>query len=170
MRKIAFALSLLFVVSALIASNATKPASKPAAKSKPAMAHVVLTPADIKWGDAPPVLPSGGKVAVLEGDPAKPGFFAMRLRMPDGYKIMPHWHPVRERVTVISGTLHIGLGDKFDETKGDAMPAGTYTYMDPKVHHYAWTTGETEIQLASTGPWKLIYLNPADDPSKAMKK
>jgi hypothetical protein len=145
-----------------------------AAEKKTGMAkmpeHQMYTPADIKWVDAPPVLPAGAKVAVLEGDPSKPGYFAMRLKMPDGYKIMPHWHPNVERLTVISGAINIGTGDTFDESKGHEMTAGTYATMQPKVHHFAWTKGETEIQLTTIGPWKLVYVNPKDDPSKMAKK
>jgi uncharacterized protein DUF4437 len=131
--------------------------------------HKMYSPADIQWVDAPPSLPPGAKVAVLEGDPSKPGYFAMRLKSPDGYKIMPHWHPNVERITVISGTLNMGLGDTFDESKAHAMTAGSYGTMQPKVHHYAWTTGETELQITTLGPWKLVYVNPADDPSKKTK-
>ena len=94
----------------------------------------------------------------------------MRLKFPDGYKIMPHWHPNVERVTVISGTIGIGTGDTFDPSKGHEMSAGTYASMQPKVHHFAWTKGETEIQLTTIGPWKLVYVNPKDDPSKMAKK
>ena len=141
-----------------------------AAEKKTGMAkmpeHSMYAPADIKWMDAPPVLPAGAKAAVLEGNPSKAGYFAMRLKFPDGYKIMPHWHPNVERFTVISGTANVGMGDKFDDSKGDKMPAGSYTFMKPKVHHYFWTKGETEIQISTIGPWKLVYLNPADDPSK----
>src|SRR6266550_4519138 len=93
--------------------------------------HTMYTPADIQWVDAPPILPAGAKISVLEGDPSKPGYFAMRLKMPDGYKIMPHWHPNVERITVISGTLNMGLGDTFDQSKGHAMTAGTYGTMQP---------------------------------------
>jgi len=145
-----------------------------AAEKKTGMAkmpgHMVYAPADIKWTDAPPSLPAGAKAAVLEGDPSKGGYFAMRLKVPDGYKIMPHWHPNVERVTVISGTAYIGEGDKFDESKGHEMPAGTYSTMRPHVHHFAWTKGETELQITTLGPWKLVYVDPKDDPSKMAKK
>ena len=132
--------------------------------------HQMYTPADIKWVDAPPVLPPGAKAAVLDGDPSKPGYFAMRLKMPDGYKIMPHWHPNVERITVISGTVNLGTGDTFDESKTHAMSAGTYSTMQPKMHHFGWMKGETEIQITTIGPWKLVYVNPKDDPSKTAKK
>lgn len=133
------------------------------------MMHPVLTPASIQWGEMPPMFLPGGKMAVLEGDPSKTGHFAVRIRVPDGYKVMPHWHPTRERVTVISGTFNIGMGDSFDANKGDALPAGSYTYMDAKMRHYAWSTGDTEIQVDGEGPFKLIYVNAADDPSKSAK-
>jgi len=156
----------LFAVLALVVAAGALAADAKKTTRTAAPAHTMYAPADIKWMDAPAVLPAGAKAAVLEGDPSKPGYFAMRLSAPDGYKIPPHWHPNVERVTVISGTLHIGLGDTFDETKGHAMPAGTYATMQPKVHHFAWTEGDTVIQLTTLGPWKLVYVNPKDDPSK----
>lgn len=129
--------------------------------------HAVFTPDQIEWKEGPNSLPAGSKVAVLEGDPAKAGLFTLRLRMPDGYKIQPHWHPAVEHVTVLSGQLTIGMGSTFDESKGTAMPAGTFGYLGARMHHYAWASGETEIQLHGMGPWKIIYINPADDPRNA---
>ena len=83
--------------------------------------HVLLTPADLQWGEAPAGLPAGAKLAVLEGDPTKKGPFTIRLQMPDGYKIMPHTHPTAEKVTVISGTGFLGMGAKFDEAAAKQM-------------------------------------------------
>jgi hypothetical protein len=128
--------------------------------------HTILTPDDIKWGDAPASLPPGAKAAVLDGDPKKEGFFCMRLKVPAGYKLAPHWHDGTERVTVLSGKFHVGLGDTFDESKMKALGAGGYTSLPPKTHHYAMTSEESVIQLTTIGPWTLTYLNPADDPRK----
>jgi hypothetical protein len=164
-KKLAF-YSALALVAATFVFAADEKKKAPAA----AASHTMYAPADIEWKDAPPVLPPGAKAAVLEGDPSKPGYFAMRLKFPDGYKIMPHWHPNVERITVISGTVNIGIGDTFDESKGHAMPAGTYATMRPKVHHFGWAKGDTELQITTLGPWKLVYVNPKDDPSKAAKK
>ena len=72
----------------------------------------------MKWGPAPPVFQAGAEMAVLEGNPAAQAPYVVRLKMPDGYKIMPHWHPTTENVTVISGTFHLGTGATFDEAKG----------------------------------------------------
>src|SRR6266536_3312362 len=69
----------------------------------------------IAWKDGPPTLPKGTKVAVLEGDPKAPGIFTMRLKIPAGSKVMPHWHPRPERVTILSGKVAVGFGDKWDE-------------------------------------------------------
>ncbi len=163
---LALFLALAYAVAGLTAQEKKAAPEKKTAATAKMPEHQVFTPSDIKWTDAPPILPAGAKIAVLDGDPAKAGYFAMRLKMPDGHKIMPHWHPNVERLTVISGTAHVGMGDKLDEGKGDAMPAGSYAFMRPQVHHYFWTTGETEIQISTIGPWKLVYINPADDPSK----
>ncbi|MDQ3813170.1 MAG: cupin domain-containing protein [Armatimonadota bacterium] len=126
--------------------------------------HIVFTPGSIKWMAGPPGLPPGGKVAILEGNPSKPGPFTMRGKCPAGYKIPAHWHPADERVTVLSGALHIGAGDKLDTTKGKTVPAGGFTLMPAKMHHFAWFDKETILQINGNGPWNIIYLNPADDP------
>ncbi|HKW50690.1 MAG TPA: cupin domain-containing protein, partial [Candidatus Eisenbacteria bacterium] len=80
--------------------------------------HRYFTPADFKWQDAPPSMPKGSKIAVLEGDLGSPGPFTMRVMVPAGYRIPPHFHPGIEHVTVLSGSLFMGLGEKFDESKG----------------------------------------------------
>jgi anti-sigma factor ChrR (cupin superfamily) len=123
-------------------------------------------PDGLKWQDGPPSLPPGAKFAVLEGDPAKPGPFVFRVKVPDGYKIPPHTHPKPERVTVISGTFNLGMGDKFDQTKTEALSAGTYGTWPAGMKHFVWTKGETVVQFHGDGPWAIEYLNPADDPRK----
>jgi quercetin dioxygenase-like cupin family protein len=102
----------------------------------------------------------------LEGDPSKPGFFTMRLKVPDGYHFPAHWHASAERVTVLSGTLYLGLGDGSNRAAAVPLTAGTYSSMAPNTPHFAWTRGETILQLSSLGPWTLTYVNPADDPRK----
>ena len=124
----------------------------------------LYTPSEVPWRDGPESLPAGAKVAVLEGDPSKDGFFTMRLLLPDGYRVAPHWHPKVERLTIISGTLNLGTGDRFDAAATKALPAGTYSSMPPKMTHFAWATGETVLQLSSIGPWQVIYVDPSDDP------
>ena len=127
---------------------------------------VAATPDEIKWGDAPPVVPAGAKLAVIDGNPMqKGGYYAVRLQMPDGYKIMPHWHPAAEHVTVLSGSFNIGMGDKMDESAAKTMPAGSYGTMPARMHHFAVTKGETVVQISGAGPFALTYVNPADDPS-----
>jgi quercetin dioxygenase-like cupin family protein len=125
--------------------------------------------ADIVWKDGPAALPPGAKVAVLEGDPAKEGFFTMRLLLPDGYKVPPHTHPKVEHVTVISGTMHLGMGEQFDQSAGRTLPAGTFGFWPAGMKHFAWFTGETIIQLHGIGPWGINYVNPAADPRNTKK-
>ncbi len=129
-------------------------------------AQNAFTPDQVKWGPAPPFIPAGAQLAVLEGDPmASSGDFTIRLKMPDGYKIAPHTHPHRENVTVLSGTLKVGMGDKFDDSKMMSFGAGSFAYLDPSVHHYAAASGETVIQIHGMSPAQFNYINPADDPS-----
>ncbi len=72
---------------------AAEPSPSPAAATE----HHVIKPSDLKWIEAPPGLPPGGKMAVLNGDPSQPGPFTTRLKAPAGYKVMPHTHPTAER-------------------------------------------------------------------------
>jgi quercetin dioxygenase-like cupin family protein len=127
----------------------------------------VVTSADgLKWGPAPPALPKGAQMAILYGDPSKEGPFVTRTKFPAGYKVPAHMHPMDENVTVLSGTLHIGMGDKLDPGKGEEVKAGGYIHMPKGMHHYAWTTEETVVQQNTIGPSGITYLNPADDPRK----
>jgi quercetin dioxygenase-like cupin family protein len=126
--------------------------------------HKVVSPQEIKWGPAPPSIPPGAQAAVLYGDPGKEGLFALRLKLPKGYHIPPHTHPKPEIVTVLSGTFRLGMGKTADQSKGDALPAGSFFALSPGMEHFAFADEDTVIQLNSTGPWGLTYVNPKDDP------
>lgn len=129
-------------------------------------AEIQVTPMDIKWMDGPPSLPPGSKFAVLMGDPKKEGPFVMRLKLPADYKIMPHHHPGDENVTILSGALHISMGDTFDPMKAKSLPAGSYAMLPAKSNHFALFKEETVLQLNNLGPWDVVYANAADDPRK----
>lgn len=126
--------------------------------------HIMVMPNDIKWVDAPPALPPGAQVAVIEGDPKVAGLFTMRIKLPANYKIMPHSHPANEHITVIEGSFYMGLGEKFDEKAAKQIPAGGFAMMNTGTRHYAFTEMESIIQLHGMGPWDIIYVNAADDP------
>jgi hypothetical protein len=121
----------------------------------------------IKWSDAPPNLPKGAKIAVLHGDPGKPGPYVMRLKAPAGYKIAPHWHSQTENLTVISGALYLGMGEKADAAEAHALKAGAFHYLPGKTPHFAFTKAPTVVQVHGEGPFDLTYVNAADNPEKA---
>src|SRR2546423_6134381 len=107
MKKIALILALPLVLSLAAVAAQKKDTSKKLTESTTNEQHVVVNPADLKWGDAPPGLPPGAKLAVLAGDPNKKGLFTVRLQTPAGYKVPPHTHPTGH-ITVISGTVNLG--------------------------------------------------------------
>jgi quercetin dioxygenase-like cupin family protein len=124
---------------------------------------------DVKYGDAPPQLPKGAKMAVLYGDPSKAGaLFIVRAKMPANYKIAPHTHPGDENVTILSGEFHLGQGPKMDQKAGKAFKAGGFFSMPAGMQHSAWTTKDTVIEISGMGPFAIQYVNPDDDPSKAV--
>ena len=134
-------------------------------------ADMRLYPAEtIEWKAGPAALPPGARMAVLEGDPSKEGWFVVRFQFPDGYHVAPHTHPKTERVTVISGTLLLAMGENLDRTAAKSLAAGTYGFWPAGMKHTAWSEGETVIQLHGTGPWQINYVNPADDPRNAKKQ
>jgi hypothetical protein len=128
--------------------------------------HVLVTPEMLKWGPAPPALPPGAQAAVLCGDPTKEEPFTIRIKLPDGYKVPPHWHPVDENVTVLQGTFMMGTGEKFDADAATALPAGGFGHMPKGKRHYAFARGDTILQIHSMGPFQINYVNPEDDPRK----
>jgi quercetin dioxygenase-like cupin family protein len=176
MKKFSILFTVLFAVSLVAIAAQKKEGLNRMAKAKPVEAaatteqHIIITPADLKWMDAPPGLPPGAKMAVLDGDPGKKGLFTVRLQASAGYKIPPHTHPTAEHVTVISGVLYVGAGDKFDEAAGKQLEAGSYVVMPAGMTHYAWSRGDTVIQINGMGPFEIKYVNPADDPRNANKQ
>ena len=148
MRKMSLALMVLGLVLAVASCATVQP----------------VLPANVKWVDSP-TLP-GAKVAVLDGDPTKPGPTAYRVWFPANFQIPAHYHPVNENVTVISGTIYSGHGDKLDMTSGTAYPAGSFYVMAPNMRHYGWTKEETVVQVNFVGPISTTFVNPADDPRK----
>jgi hypothetical protein len=120
----------------------------------------------LTWGPAPAVFPAGVKMAVVSGNPMASGPFTIQLSMPDGYRIMPHTHPTDERVTVKKGTLLVGMGDTFDAGKTNPMAGGASGNMPANTSHFVQAKGATLLEVASTGPFAMTYVNPSDDPGR----
>ena len=129
----------------------------------------LFVPADVKWVEGPASLQKGAKMVILEGDPTREGPFTMRLWFPDGFVVAPHSHTQVEHVTVLSGVLNFGMGEKFDRGATRAMPAGSFGFWPVGMKHFAWAKGETVLQLHGRGPWTVTYVNPADDPRQQKK-
>jgi quercetin dioxygenase-like cupin family protein len=131
----------------------------------------VLVPADkVQWGTAPPVLPAGAEIAVLEGNPAEKGPVTLRLRLPAKYDIPAHWHSMTERLTVLSGTFHVGMGDKIDRQASQTLEPGGFVSLPASMRHFAWTTAPTVVQISLEGPFDIFYVNPADNPQKPLAR
>lgn len=128
--------------------------------------HTLLADADLKWGEAPPSLPKGAMFAVLSGDPGQPGPFTVRVKFPAEYRVAPHWHPTDEHVTVLSGTIALGMGEKADPAAMKDLTVGGYARMPAEMRHYLTARTAATLQVHGTGRFALNYVNPADDPRK----
>ncbi|QWV94819.1 cupin domain-containing protein [Geomonas oryzisoli] len=146
MKRTMLLLMMLFFSLATVAVAAEKKVAKAAVQ------QVIMVPGDIQWHAGPPAIP-GAQMAVLEGDMTKAGFFVVRLKLPAGTKIAPHFHDKVERVTVISGTVKLAMGVTQDNPT--VLPAGSYFAIPPKKAHNAWVDEETVVQIATHGPWSL---------------
>ena len=127
----------------------------------------IFRAAELQWRDGPPTLPPGAQMIVLDGDPRKEGSFTMRLKMPPGYRIPPHTHPTAERVTVISGVVHLGIGGKFEESAGRELKAGDFSVVPAGLPHFAWSPREAVLQIQSEGPFDRKFVDGADESSHA---
>ena len=131
-----------------------------AASLLPAVAHAQTQA--LAWGPAPAVFPAGAKMAVLQGDPSKPEWFTVRLDLPNGYRVQPHFHPTDELLTVISGTFLVGMGDSLDAARATVMPTGGFGTVAANMHHYAIARGRTVVQVQAMGPFVLTYVSSQD--------
>lgn len=159
-----FTVALLAIAGVACApAPATTSAPAPAAVPAPSVTPVTLPPG-VAWAAAPASLPPGARAAVIDGDPTKEGLFTLRLWMPNDYRIPPHTHPAYEHITVISGVLHVGMGNTFTMAGVDELRQGAFKVVAPGMAHFAHAAGETVLQLHGMGPWRITYVNPADDP------
>jgi quercetin dioxygenase-like cupin family protein len=150
------------LAGAAVAAEPTNPA---AATVK---THIMVQPDGLRWEPCSNALPPGAQCATIEGDRSAPDvLFTYRVKLPDGYRIAPHFHPADEHLTVLAGTFAMGLGESFDESALRPMPAGSFMVMPKGSAHYAKARGETIVQVHAIGPWGLTYVNPADDPRTA---
>ena len=150
----------LIVASGILAATGSSAISQTASEQK------MFTPQEIKWSAAPASLPAGAEIAVLYGDASKEGLFAIRIKLPKGYRVAPHSHPKPEVVTVLSGTARLGMGETADPAKSHMFPAGGFYATPAGMVHSFSADEDTVIQINSIGPWGITYVNEKDDPRK----
>jgi len=158
-----FPTTIALVLLAAAPALAADPGKKADAPKGEAMS---INAAEVKWGATPPDVPKGAEMAVLHGDPSKKAPFTLRLKMPAGYKIPPHWHSNDEQLTVLSGAFILHMGDTMD-APAHSLAAGGFHFLPGKMHHAAETKVETVVQVDGVGPFDIHYLNPADNPNKS---
>ena len=134
-----------------------------------AQSQVARSTGDVKFGPPPPFFAPGVGFAVLQGNPGASGEFTVRLNLPNGYIIAPHWHPTDENVTVISGSVLVGMGDEIDRVGATQLSAGGFIRAPANMHHYAIAVGRTVLQVHGTGPFAITYIRAKDNPATASR-
>jgi quercetin dioxygenase-like cupin family protein len=111
--------------------------------------------------------PPSVRLAVMVGQPSKPGPYTIRVKVPHGVKLLPHRHPEDRVYTVVSGVFYIGLGDQFDADKLEAYPPGSVIVLPGDTSHFHWAKSSEYItQVTSIGPLGLEYVSAKDDPRR----
>jgi quercetin dioxygenase-like cupin family protein len=119
---------------------------------------------DVEWKPFP-AFPPAARLAVIVGDPTRPGPYVIRVKLPGGTRMAPHRHPEDRIYTVLSGVFYVGIGDEFDADKLTAYPPGAVVVLPGGTPHFHWAkSGEYVTQVSAIGPLGLEYLNPGDDP------
>lgn len=111
----------------------------------------------VAFKPGPPNMPQGVELAVLEGDPKQAGIFTLRLKAPPGFLLAPHTHPVDERVTVISGSISVGLGGSVDKSRARTFRAGGFYVNPPSASHYVFSEEGAVVQITGMGPWRVDF-------------
>jgi quercetin dioxygenase-like cupin family protein len=123
----------------------------------------LVAPESIKWNTSG----AGQWFAVVSGSPNTEGApFVIRIKLADGVKVAPHWHPMDEHITVVTGTFYMGMGEKFNESLAKEMPSGSYGLMPKEMRHFAWAKGETIIQIHGIGPFKTYWVESVDESNR----
>lgn len=140
-------------------------ASEPAARSGAAPPGALqFDAASVVFRPAPPSMPKGVELAVLEGNPQAPGIFTLRLKAPPGFLLPPHTHPVDERVTVLSGSVAVGFGSRVERKSARSFGAGAFYVTPPGAPHYVFSDEGAVVQITGVGPWKVEPLAPPGKP------
>ena len=129
-----------------------------AGAAPPPAGTLQVQPEALAWRAASPSMPAGTQIAVLEGDPKAEGLFTIRLKVPAGARLAPHWHPRDERVTVLSGEVHVGFGDAIDEGAVARFGAGAFYVNPARSHHFVLFPRDTIVQITGVGPWAVHFL------------
>lgn len=123
---------------------------------------VLLDASGLVWRPAPPPLPRGASVAVLQGDPGRSGPFTVRLRAPAGYRLPPHFHLRGQTVTVLRGSVAV-TSDGGAGRRQHSLAAGGFYYAPPRTRHAVRARTASELQISGEGPFEMVYLDVADD-------
>jgi quercetin dioxygenase-like cupin family protein len=130
------------------------------------LAHAQAQGPKENWDAAPAIFPAGAMMAVVKGDPSKAEMFTIRLDLPQGYRIAPHFHPTDEHLTIVSGAFLVGMGDNIDPKQTLLLAEGDTITARANMHHYAIARARTIVEVRAMGPFQLTYVNVADDPTR----
>lgn len=125
---------------------------------------VLMRAGDLQWGLGPDDFPLGVRAAILSGNPDEDGPYTMRLRLPPRYRIDPYWMLGEQRITVLSGSVELGLGERFETASLKPYPAGSYLTLPARARFFLKTSHGATLEIHGQGPWQVAYASPADDP------
>ncbi len=121
---------------------------------------LVIPPEKVEWKDAG----GGAKLAVIYGDPAKPGMYVIRAYFPPGVMSAPHFHGEDRHIVVVQGTWNAGTDDSWDPKATAPLEQGSYMFHPAGMVHFDGSAGDEGaiVQIVGMGPSKTTFLFPKE--------
>ena len=135
----------LSLMAAMPSLAGTEPAATAADSPQP------IHPDSLRWIKPPGF--EGIEVAWVLGGEKMAGPYVLRVKLSPGARIAPHTHPDLRNTTVLKGTLYVGFGERLDEARLVAIPAGSVYVAPAGKPHFIWAKdGEVLYQENGVGP------------------
>ncbi|MCU0869958.1 MAG: cupin domain-containing protein [Burkholderiales bacterium] len=135
------------------------------------LAILTAAPAVVRADDAPalewqfvPGLARPIERAIVSGDPAQPGPYVIRYRMPSGMKVAPMLTPNVRELEIVKGVYWAAGGASYNWKDMVEHKAGTILNYEAGQPYFGWARTAVVLEERGEGPNVMQYAHPDDDP------
>lgn len=110
------------------------------------------------------------EMAIVSGDPAQPGPFVVRFRMPSGMKWSPHRYSNTREMKILKGIFWLTPGESYNWRDMNEYKAGTVLTKEAGQPYFGWARTAVVLEESGEGPSVIEYVNAEDDPRNKRKR